>query len=348
MELLPVGLRIEKGAIVLGNASAPSVIVAHFSQASGTLDVAQSRCALDLYKQVLNLTFRRVLVTCNPNPDYDEPMLSTGRKVFEHAKADLGGLDFAAFGDLLKDYSRSAPSAPVPNRKEYATWENVLVTPALEITYYADVPGQVPGHVTTHEKASSGGSMDVGNGDLPPEWGIEMVVHSAELSYGPWTDRQRAELQRVFFPQTFHDTHATAKLQPGETRLCVEMAVLIDFRGPTSLRIPFRDVSKVAFVASRRYACSRLCAGLAVRCVWRPDACEGCEAGAGVARRQVRQRLHVALQRAHGSGRERFQHDFGLQHVRHDRGRTGPVRIRLSQSGCMQGSFTTPLLCYKG
>jgi len=32
---------------------------------------------------------------------------------------------------------------------------------------------------------------DVGNGDLPPEWGLEFVVHEMRMVYGPWHDRQR-------------------------------------------------------------------------------------------------------------------------------------------------------------
>lgn len=33
--------------------------------------------------------------------------------------------------------------------------------------------------------------MDVGNGDLAPEWGIDLVIHGGQVNYGPWTDRQR-------------------------------------------------------------------------------------------------------------------------------------------------------------
>ncbi|EJD45633.1 hypothetical protein AURDEDRAFT_165486 [Auricularia subglabra TFB-10046 SS5] len=249
MELLPVGLRVERGAIILGNSSAPSIIVARFSSANGTFDVTASRCSRDPYKQVLNLAFKRVLVTCNANPDYDTPMLSTGRQVFEHvsrdsANVDLDSLDFTNFQTLLADYARNLkPGPPEPDPKDYAHWEQVLSTNLLAITYYSDVAGKMvepSGNGTSNGKPG----IDVGNGDLPPQWGVEMTVHDAEVCYGPWTDRQRAELQRVFFPQTFHDAHLTEKLEPGETRLFVEMVVRVEFQGTTSLRLPFREPSK--------------------------------------------------------------------------------------------------------
>lgn len=38
---------------------------------------------------------------------------------------------------------------------------------------------------------SSGVGIDVGNGGLPPEWGIRLLLWNAMFHYGPWTDRQR-------------------------------------------------------------------------------------------------------------------------------------------------------------
>lgn len=34
-------------------------------------------------------------------------------------------------------------------------------------------------------------SYDVGNGDLAPEWGVELSVKGGNIVYGPWADRQR-------------------------------------------------------------------------------------------------------------------------------------------------------------
>ena len=32
---------------------------------------------------------------------------------------------------------------------------------------------------------------DIGNGDLPPEWGLDLVFRGGTITYGPWADRQR-------------------------------------------------------------------------------------------------------------------------------------------------------------
>jgi hypothetical protein len=72
---------------------------------------------------------------------------------------------------------------------EYAVERKLLETPVLEISYYADVVGKVPteqqGRTTRLE------SFDIGNGDLPPQWGIDIVVRGGFFRYGPWADRQR-------------------------------------------------------------------------------------------------------------------------------------------------------------
>jgi hypothetical protein len=33
--------------------------------------------------------------------------------------------------------------------------------------------------------------FELGNGDLPPQWGMDFVVYSGTMTYGPWADRQR-------------------------------------------------------------------------------------------------------------------------------------------------------------
>jgi len=33
--------------------------------------------------------------------------------------------------------------------------------------------------------------IDIGNGDLSPEWGVDLVFTGVHLDYGPWADRQR-------------------------------------------------------------------------------------------------------------------------------------------------------------
>ena len=39
-------------------------------------------------------------------------------------------------------------------------------------------------------------SNGIGNGDLAPEWTVELEVEGGVINYGPWADRQRFVLFR--------------------------------------------------------------------------------------------------------------------------------------------------------
>lgn len=72
---------------------------------------------------------------------------------------------------------------------EYAVERKILETPLLELCYYADVVGFVP--QSPIREAAQLDPFDIGNGDVGPEWGVDIVLHSGFLRYGPWADRQR-------------------------------------------------------------------------------------------------------------------------------------------------------------
>ncbi|KAI5121559.1 hypothetical protein M0805_000740 [Coniferiporia weirii] len=136
---------------------------------------------------------------------------------------------------------------------EYAVDRRLLETPLLELTYYADVAGFVPEKPVVNNNPAGQTSvttardiehMDIGNGDLPPEWGIELVVQGGAIHYGPWADRQRAQLQRVFFPQTFQNATSMGRLAPGDQRHCTCLKLFFEFRGVTTIHLPFREASK--------------------------------------------------------------------------------------------------------
>ena len=78
------------------------------------------------------------------------------------------------------------------SKLEYAIERKILEAPMLELLYYADVVGVVPAETSQHPTSSHNlDPFDIGNGDLPPEWGIDFVVKGGFLRYGPWADRQR-------------------------------------------------------------------------------------------------------------------------------------------------------------
>ncbi|CAI2166467.1 8487_t:CDS:10 [Funneliformis geosporum] len=124
---------------------------------------------------------------------------------------------------------------------EYAKVSTILTCPLLEMTYYADVVGKVPRNpipITDSEE------IDIGNGDLSPEWGVDLVFTGVQLDYGPWADRQRCILQNFFSPPVYRNGEQTKKLSPGQDRLHTSLKILIQFKGQVTLRIPLKEASK--------------------------------------------------------------------------------------------------------
>ena len=148
---------------------------------------------------------------------------------------------------------------------EYAVERKILEANVLELLYYADVVGVVPPPAAGQEaQDESLDPFDIGNGDLPPEWGVDVVVRGGFIRYGPWADRQRYEtnrpsvltlllvdtvirvvLQHAFFPPTYLDAQPTPRLKPGDMRMWTGMKVFIELRDGVTLQLPFREPSKV-------------------------------------------------------------------------------------------------------
>ncbi|KAL1942384.1 hypothetical protein VTO73DRAFT_5986 [Trametes versicolor] len=128
---------------------------------------------------------------------------------------------------------------------EYAIERKILEANTLELLYYADVVGIVPAQAGGEEaQDESPDPFDIGNGDLPPEWGIDLMVRGGFIRYGPWADRQRVLLQHAFFPPTFTDAPLTPRLKPGDMRMWTGMKLFIELRDGVTLQLPFREPSK--------------------------------------------------------------------------------------------------------
>lgn len=77
---------------------------------------------------------------------------------------------------------------------EYAIERKILETPMLELTYLVDVVGDVP----PAEDPAHPETYEFGNGDVSPDWVMEIAVNGGFVRYGPWADRQRyAHRRRV-------------------------------------------------------------------------------------------------------------------------------------------------------
>lgn len=123
---------------------------------------------------------------------------------------------------------------------EYATVSAIADCPEATMCFYWDVVGTVRDeHDSKREKRT--GNI---NGAIPPEWGINLTLKGGVINYGPWADRQRADIQRVFFPNLCKDAVPSNDLAPGQFRVPIEFKLYVEFEESVTLRIPIREESK--------------------------------------------------------------------------------------------------------
>lgn len=201
-----------------------------FAQGPTRLTPLQSRSKHDLYKQVVNLKFRDATIRYVDNTRHESSMSIAGERLHSNIRAEnprplrsFSYLTFHAFAKLWRRHklwnsmpkrprglsfmmhrdggpgswgrrrARKAADEETPlgvdfSALEYAKEPKVLEAPLLELLYYADSVGQVPGNT---DPLCPGDPFDIGNGDVPPEWGIDIAVCGGFIRYGPWADRQR-------------------------------------------------------------------------------------------------------------------------------------------------------------
>ncbi|KAI9811900.1 MAG: hypothetical protein M1827_005251 [Pycnora praestabilis] len=125
---------------------------------------------------------------------------------------------------------------------EYAKLSTVVDCPRLSMSFFWDVPGIIPPR-SADDALDANTKHDI-NCDIPPEWGIDLSVQGGIINYGPWTDRQRGELQAVFFPTLYKDATPATRLIPGESRVSTVFKLFVELSESTILRIPSREESK--------------------------------------------------------------------------------------------------------
>ncbi|KAG0375991.1 hypothetical protein BGX24_008415 [Mortierella sp. AD032] len=257
---LPVKIICETGAIIMGNAHLPSLLVASFPWAHGMYSATKARSALDKYKTVLLVTFETPSIDFQPNADYnttiagrnmcqDTPNISRlpprrpthFQKLIQPLK-DTWTKHFGVSRRVAEEWhglprynqNISLDNLKESQFKEYAMVRNILQCSSLGLRYYTDVAGKVP-------EPSQQPEADI---DLPPEWSIELLIDEAVVSYGPWADRQRAEIQNFYFPNSFRSVEVTPEPQPGEDRLHAALQMMVTFSSDFTIKIPTQEISK--------------------------------------------------------------------------------------------------------
>ncbi|KAH8804976.1 hypothetical protein F5884DRAFT_681490 [Xylogone sp. PMI_703] len=126
---------------------------------------------------------------------------------------------------------------------EYATVSTIVDSPEASMVFYWDVAGNVLSANDISDSESDRVIPNI-NGDKSPEWGINLSFKGGMINYGPWADRQRADLQKVFFPSLCKDAVPSKPLSPGQLRVATEFKLYIEFEDEITLRIPIREESK--------------------------------------------------------------------------------------------------------
>ena len=124
---------------------------------------------------------------------------------------------------------------------EYAAETTILDSPSAVFTIYWDVAAKVSDAARRRSISSFSASI---NGSEPPAWGMSLSVKGGTMNYGPWADRQRADLQRVFFPTLSKDVVPAVPLPAGSWRLPTQFKLFVELEDSVTLRIPIREESK--------------------------------------------------------------------------------------------------------
>lgn len=253
---LPLDVSVRKGAFLVGNPDLPTVLTGHFESARGVYRAVASSSEKDYYRVRHDMELHSVKVSMRHNVDYRartvaetlQPKQTEAPKSRYTVKDRLVRL---VFGVTPTAKSKSIPlttkaegwsglsryqdaEEPLPHqqrlREEYARVSDVLVGKRLVINHYMDVAG--PNVV---EPSSPGRTA--------PEWGAKLTLVEGLFQYGAWSDRQRAILQRYFYPPTFR-TQQKTDVAASATRLHSEFKLAILVEGEVTWRVPTQEPSK--------------------------------------------------------------------------------------------------------
>ncbi|KAL8776375.1 MAG: hypothetical protein Q9194_003186 [Teloschistes cf. exilis] len=124
---------------------------------------------------------------------------------------------------------------------EYGQHSVIVDSPKVAMSLHWDIPGLIS--ECTESEATSEDREDV-NGSKPPDWSVELYIHGGLISYGPWADRLRTDLQPMFFPNSYQDAVPVKRLPIGQPRMSTTFKLNVIVEQMTTLMIPTREPSK--------------------------------------------------------------------------------------------------------
>ncbi|MCJ1478084.1 hypothetical protein MMC13_006759 [Lambiella insularis] len=126
---------------------------------------------------------------------------------------------------------------------EYGSFSTIIDSPRIAMSFFWDIPGLVSHSSVNRMYHSHEQGKDI-NGTEPPAWGVELKIGGGTVNYGPWADRQRNDLQAVFFPPLRAEAAVTESLKYGQTRISTVFQLVVELEKEITLRISTREESK--------------------------------------------------------------------------------------------------------
>ncbi|CAK7266785.1 Macrophage colony-stimulating factor 1 receptor [Sporothrix epigloea] len=189
------------------------------------------------YSQLRNLLpyFRRSVESFTSVDPRDQPISATSA----HMKGSLQWQGLSRYLD-----------GPDGNEKtrwtgtEYGMLNPILESPEAFLTMYWDSVGKVTASALSGLGNDSLRQPNINGNEAAPAWGIALSIRGGSVNYGPWADRKRAELQRVFFPGLSKDAKPARILPVGALRRPTQFKVYVELDEEVTLRVPVREASK--------------------------------------------------------------------------------------------------------
>lgn len=215
----------------------------HDHQYTSSISQGHSHKVEQDWSAVVPITARNLIKKCKL---FFPPLLKTGPNRGTQGVTDFSQIpgqdQWLGLTRYLDDDDNIALEQERWRAIEYGEHRIIVDSPNVTMNLYWDVPGLVPEPFSLNENLSGDGE-DI-NGDAPPEWGLGLRIHGGLISYGPWADRLRQDLQPMFFPNSYKDATPAERLSPGQPRVSTVFKLNIDIEQTTTFMIPTRESSK--------------------------------------------------------------------------------------------------------
>lgn len=235
MRLLPLEIKLHRSAVVVGNVDTESLLVLTSKHVDCVIDVDRASNDYDRYMILAKTLWKRPKITLYPNLDYQR----SKRNHFPPKKGPWFRLgrpqkrDSSAWRGLNRyndEQDGDDTGETNPYSEEYARVSTVFEAEEMILEYFLDVVGP---------------SVESDKPLPAPLCHANAILTSANINYGPWTDRKRLELLNSFFPQVCVDAQPAANIyKAGTMREAPKMRITFDFVNQFSLHIPTREPSK--------------------------------------------------------------------------------------------------------